>query len=87
MWILWSRGFSEYLNRYETFLNYQFFLIIQVAAVCNEAALRALEQDIKATQICRGHFEFSLSVVTPRITSETVNFYENYVKESGLHAI
>lgn len=59
----------------------------EVAAVCNEAALRALEQDIKATQICRGHFEFSLSVVTPRITSETVNFYENYVKESGLHAI
>lgn len=63
------------------------FLVIQVAAVCNEAALRALEQDIEAKQICKRHFDFSLSVVTPRITSETVNFYENYVKESGLHAI
>ncbi|EFX89715.1 hypothetical protein DAPPUDRAFT_40651, partial [Daphnia pulex] len=59
----------------------------EVTAVCNEAALRALEEDIEAKQICRRHFDFSLSVVTPRITSETVNFYENYVKESGLHAI
>ena len=58
-----------------------------MTAVCNEAALRALEENIETKEICKRHFEFSLSVVTPRITSETVNFYENYVKESGLHAI
>lgn len=58
-----------------------------MTAVCNEAALRALEEDIQAQQICQRHFDFSLSVVTPRITAETINFYENYVKESGLHAI
>ncbi len=58
-----------------------------MTAVCNEAALRALEEDIEANEICKRHFEFSLSVVTPRITSETIDFYENYVKERGLHAI
>lgn len=58
-----------------------------MTAVCNEAALRALEQDIEAKEICQRHFDFALSVVTPRITSETIEFYENYVKESGLHAI
>lgn len=55
--------------------------------MCNEAALRALEESIEAHQICKRHFDFSLSVVTPRITAETVTFYEDYVKESGLHAI
>ena len=58
-----------------------------MTAVCNEAALRALEQDIEAKEICQRHFDFALSVVTPRITRETIEFYENYVKESGLHAI
>lgn len=59
----------------------------EVSAICNEAALRALEEDIQSKEIRRRHFDFALSVITPRITAETVNFYERYVQESGMHAI
>lgn len=58
-----------------------------MAAVCNEAALRALEEDIEIKEICKRHFDFALNIVTPRITAETIAFYENYVKESGVHAL
>ena len=64
-----------------------FIFKLQVSAVCNEAALRALEEDISTKEICKRHFDFALTVVTPRITSETVAFYENYIIESGMHAI
>lgn len=59
----------------------------EVAAICNEAALRALEEDIQAEKIRQRHFDFALSAVKPRITAETVAFYERYVQESGMHAI
>ena len=58
-----------------------------MTAVCNEAALRALEEDIQTEEIRRRHFDFALSAVKPRITAETIAFYENYVQESGMHAI
>lgn len=58
-----------------------------MTAVCNEAALRALEEDIKTEEIRQKHFDFALSVVKPRITAETIAFYEKYVEESGMHSI
>lgn len=59
----------------------------QVTAVCNEAALRALEEDIAIRLVSKRHFEHSLKLVKPRITAETIQFYEDYVKESGMHSI
>ncbi|KAH7954027.1 hypothetical protein HPB49_014986 [Dermacentor silvarum] len=50
----------------------------QVVAVCQEAALRALEEDINATCIKGWHLEAALKLVQPRISPESVQFYESY---------
>ena len=46
-----------------------------------------MEENIQMEQICQRHFEFALSVVTPRISAETIAFYDNYILESGMRAI
>lgn len=50
----------------------------EVVAVCQEAAMKALEEDINAEVIARSHFEAALAVVRPRISKETIDFYESY---------
>ncbi|XP_049521274.1 ATPase family protein 2 homolog isoform X2 [Dermacentor silvarum] len=50
----------------------------EVVAVCQEAALRALEEDINATCIKGWHLEAALKLVQPRISPESVQFYESY---------
>ncbi|KAK8767146.1 hypothetical protein V5799_006080 [Amblyomma americanum] len=50
----------------------------EVVAVCQEAALCALEEDMNATCIEGRHMEAALRVVQPRISPESVQFYESY---------
>ncbi|KAH9373913.1 hypothetical protein HPB48_001089 [Haemaphysalis longicornis] len=58
----------------------------EVVAVCQEAALRALEEDIDATCIQARHLEAALRLVQPRISPESVRFYESYWASSqGRH--
>lgn len=59
----------------------------QVIAVCREAALLALEEDIKAKCIRKKHFTQALSTVTPRIPASLRRFYEDYIEKSGLHSL
>ncbi|XP_059024963.1 ATPase family gene 2 protein homolog A isoform X1 [Mustela lutreola] len=59
----------------------------EVIAVCREAALLALEEDIQANCITRRHFTQALSTVTPRIPKSLRRFYEEYQEKSGLHSI
>ncbi|XP_053514369.1 ribosome biogenesis protein SPATA5 isoform X3 [Artibeus jamaicensis] len=61
--------------------------IDKVVAVCREAALLALEEDMKAKCIRRRHFTQALSTVTPRIPESLRRFYEDYQEKSGLHAL
>nr|XP_004667080.1 ATPase family protein 2 homolog isoform X2 [Jaculus jaculus] len=56
----------------------------EIIAVCREAALLALEEDIKATCIMKRHFTRALSIVTPRIPESLRHFYEDYQKKSEL---
>jgi len=58
----------------------------EVSAICNEAGLRAMEEDMQIKRICQRHFEVALSVMTRRISAEDVAFYENYIVESGMRA-
>lgn len=59
-----------------------------MTAVCSEAALRAMMEDIDgAEHILRRHFDAALSEVAPRITADTVAFYEDYVHQSGVRAV
>ncbi|KAH6935050.1 hypothetical protein HPB50_003135 [Hyalomma asiaticum] len=50
----------------------------EVVAVCQEAALLALEEDIDASCVESRHLEAALKLVQPRISPESVQFYESY---------
>ncbi|CAN8032556.1 unnamed protein product [Ixodes persulcatus] len=55
----------------------------EVVAVCQEAALIALEEDIEARHITALHLEAALQLVRPRISQETVRYYESYWASTG----
>ncbi|XP_028348059.1 ATPase family gene 2 protein homolog A isoform X3 [Physeter macrocephalus] len=59
----------------------------EIIAVCREAALLALEEDIQANCIMKKHFTQALSAVTPRLPESLRRFYEDYQEKSGLHAL
>uniref|UniRef100_G1SDE4 ATPase family gene 2 protein homolog A n=1 Tax=Oryctolagus cuniculus TaxID=9986 RepID=G1SDE4_RABIT len=57
----------------------------EIIAVCREAALLALEEDIQANCVMKRHFTQALSTVTPRIPESLRRFYEEYQEKSRLH--
>ncbi|XP_074197346.1 ATPase family gene 2 protein homolog A isoform X4 [Camelus bactrianus] len=59
----------------------------EIIAVCKEAALQALEEDIQANCIMKRHFTQALSTVTPRLPESLRHFYEDYQEKSGLHTL
>uniref|UniRef100_A0ABM5GJD7 vesicle-fusing ATPase n=1 Tax=Pogona vitticeps TaxID=103695 RepID=A0ABM5GJD7_9SAUR len=59
----------------------------EITAVCREAALLALQEDIQANCIMGRHFKQALVVVTPRIPDSLQRFYEEYWQQSGLHSL
>ncbi|XP_005994768.1 ATPase family gene 2 protein homolog A isoform X2 [Latimeria chalumnae] len=59
----------------------------EVTALCGEAALLALQEDIQAQSIMGRHFEQAFAVVTPRIPEKLIQFYANYQQQSGLHTL
>ncbi|PKU44806.1 spermatogenesis-associated protein 5 [Limosa lapponica baueri] len=59
----------------------------EITAVCREAALLALQEDIHAKCIMGRHFRYALTVVTPRIPDSLIRFYADYQQQSGLHAL
>lgn len=63
------------------------FVSLQITAVCREAALLALQEDINAEYIMGRHFRYALTVVTPRIPDSLIQFYADYQQQSGLHAL
>lgn len=65
-----------------------FFIVsLQITAVCREAALLALQEDIHAKSITGRHFRSALTVVSPRIPDSLIQFYADYQQQSGLHAL
>ncbi|XP_030306306.1 ATPase family protein 2 homolog [Calypte anna] len=59
----------------------------EITAVCREAALLALQEDIDARSVLGRHFGTALTVVTPRIPDSLIQFYAEYQQQSGLHAL
>jgi len=59
----------------------------EIAAVCKEAALAALEEDLQANRVFWRHFERALSAVKPRTSNETIKYYDNFQRQTGIHAI
>lgn len=57
----------------------------EITAICREAALLALQEDIKAERIQARHFESALTVVKPRIPDSLIQSYISYQqRRSGL---
>lgn len=55
-----------------------FFVIFQVVAVCNEAAMLALDENMEATLVSRKHFVAALQIVTPRTSQNYLQLCERY---------
>uniref|UniRef100_A0A4W5J7B7 AFG2 AAA ATPase homolog A n=1 Tax=Hucho hucho TaxID=62062 RepID=A0A4W5J7B7_9TELE len=56
----------------------------EITAVCREAALLALQEDIKAQLIMGRHFESALNAVKPRVPDALIQSYINYQQQRGL---
>ena len=52
-----------------------------IEAICREAGMNALREDIKSSKVYKKHFDESLKKLTPSLTPSVVNFYENMDKQ------
>ncbi|KAJ8382360.1 hypothetical protein SKAU_G00031380 [Synaphobranchus kaupii] len=59
----------------------------EITAVCREAALLALQEDIGAQSIMGRHFEGALELVQPRIPESLIQSYMSFQQKSGLHVL
>ena len=84
---------KSYIFRFKSFewfkRIYEFFCLsfLQVAAVCREAALSAMQENIEIEAVHRRHFDVALATVTPRIGDDSLRFYETFAANSRLHAV
>ena len=50
----------------------------QVTAVCNEAALSAMQEDITTDKLQERHFKSAIDSIKPQTTDTMVKYYEDY---------
>lgn len=62
-------------------------MLFQIASVCHEAAMLALQENIRTQQVDKRHFEQALVIVTPRINESLITFYEQFAKQTGLDSL
>ncbi|KAJ3588429.1 hypothetical protein NHX12_012022 [Muraenolepis orangiensis] len=53
----------------------------EIAAVCREAALLALQEDMAVQRVGAGHFRAALGVVRPRVPDDLVQSYRRYQQQ------
>ncbi|XP_051514414.1 ribosome biogenesis protein SPATA5 isoform X2 [Myxocyprinus asiaticus] len=58
-------------------------MIDKITAVCREAALLALQENIAAEHVTSRHFHAALDAVKPRIPESLIQSYINYQQEHG----
>jgi AAA family ATPase len=56
----------------------------EVAALCREAAMQALQDSMEASTVCPEHFERAARTITPQITDAMLKFFQNF-EESRKH--
>ena len=49
-------------------------------AVCREAAMSALREDINAKRVSKRHFEYALNKIKPSITNEMIQYYKKWIE-------
>lgn len=50
----------------------------EIQAICHEAAMKALEEDLTSSTITKDHFRVALSMVYPRTPASLIKLYEEY---------
>ncbi|GLG92575.1 Spermatogenesis-associated protein 5 [Gryllus bimaculatus] len=55
----------------------------ELVAVCHEAALAALEQDLEAVAVNKDNFNAALNIVTPRTQPSLLQLYERYLSNTS----
>ncbi|CAI2176407.1 19478_t:CDS:10 [Funneliformis geosporum] len=50
----------------------------EIVAICQEAALYAMDEDLEAKEVRNGHFFKAISSFTCRITPEMIKFYDDF---------
>lgn len=56
----------------------------EVNAVCHEAAMAALEEDLEIKYVEYRHFQKALKLITPRTPPSLIALYEEYFKNKNL---
>ncbi|KAL8617391.1 hypothetical protein ACOMHN_035883 [Nucella lapillus] len=51
---------------------------VQLTALCQEAGIQAMTENVKAREVHQRHFDAALRTVWPRTTQDTIHFYEKY---------
>ena len=52
----------------------------EIENICQEAGIKALEENLNATQITMEHFRMALAKVPPRITADSIKIYNEFEK-------
>ncbi|KAL8610042.1 hypothetical protein ACOMHN_045440 [Nucella lapillus] len=50
----------------------------ELTALCQEAGIQAMTENVKAREVHQRHFDAALRTVWPRTTQDTIHFYEKY---------
>ncbi|NPA85114.1 MAG: AAA family ATPase, partial [Crenarchaeota archaeon] len=53
-----------------------------IEALCREAAMEAMREDLNTTRVSMRHFEKALKKVRPSITPEMIKFYETFLEKA-----
>ena len=53
----------------------------EIQAICHEAAMKALEEDLNAATITKEHFKAALAIITPRTPPSLIDLYSNYMNK------
>ena len=59
----------------------------EITAICREAALAALQDDINAVHVKHEHFVKALQTVKPQISADLVQYYNQFQKHCGIHSL
>ncbi|KAG2187667.1 hypothetical protein INT44_005357 [Umbelopsis vinacea] len=78
---------SDEVNAEELALKTDGYSGAEVVAICQEAALQAMEDDIDAQFIRQEHFVRAIRSMKKRITPEMLQFYDDFRSKSGLKSV
>lgn len=53
----------------------------EIQAICHEAAMKALEENLNADIVTKEHFKAALAIITPRTPSSLLTLYNDYMNK------